>query len=78
MIKFNETRDQRQRREQAQAAVRERDAVDVPTAAAALGLADRVVREAIAEGRMPSFRLARSIRVPASHLRDLLGIEARS
>ncbi|WP_156759639.1 excisionase [Microbacterium karelineae] len=76
VIKLSETAVEKKRREAAQLAIREYDAVDIPTAASAVGLAPRVIQEKVAEGGIPSFRIGRSIRIPTSYLRDLLMIEA--
>lgn len=56
--------------------VTEAATVKVPTVAVLVRQSERVVREAIAAGELPSIRLGRSIRVPSAPLRRMLGIEA--
>ena len=59
----------RAEREAAQLAFETRTMVDVKTLAIVLGQAERVIRDGIADGSIPSVRVGRSIRIPTAPLR---------
>lgn len=74
-IRLDETADRRELREAAECRLRDAAFVDVPTAALALGVAQRIIRDAIDRGEIRAVRVGRSIRIPAAPLRLAWGIE---
>lgn len=58
-------------------AIQEELTVPVPTAARAFGTARNATYDAVKRGEIPSIRVGRSLRVPTSALRQMLGIEPK-